>query len=357
MTKKNALAGFLGMVGLLALYLFFWPVPVDPAAWSPPVAPKLEGVFAPNSQLSAVERLGEGVCLAPEDMAFDAQRRIYTGCQDGRIVRMSPSGGRPEVFVDTNGRPLGLAFDALGNLLVADAYKGLLSVNPAGAVTVLSTQAGGVPFKLTDGMDIASDGQVYFSDASSKFSLNRYRLDLLEHRPNGRLLVYNPKTNETRILLSGLYFANGVAISPDGAFVLVVETGKYRVRRLWLKGPKQGTSEVFIENLPGLPDGISSNGRGVFWLALATPRDRKLDQMLPRPFLRKVIARLPQAFLPGPKDYGFVLGLDTAGLVVQNLQDPSGGYAQVTSVREYQGMLYLGSLSEDAIGRLPAPSY
>jgi sugar lactone lactonase YvrE len=356
MTKKNVLAGFFGIVGLLALYLFFWPASVDPAAWSPPVAPKLEGVFAPNSQLSVVERLGEGVCLAPEDMAFDAQGRIYAGCQDGRIVRMSPYGGRPEVFADTNGRPLGLAFNTLGDLLVADADKGLLSVNHAGAITVLTTQAGGVPFKLTDGVDIASDGRVYFSDASFKFSLDRYRLDLLEHRPNGRLLVYNPKTNETRILLSGLYFANGVAISPDGAFVLVVETGKYRVKRLWLKGQKQGMSEVFIENLPGLPDGVSSNGRGVFWLALATPRDPKLDQMLPRPFIRKAIARLPQAFLPAPKDYGFVLGLDTMGRVVHNLQDPSGGYAQVTSVREYQGMLYLGSLSEDATGRLPAPS-
>lgn len=178
---------------------------------------------------------------------------------------------------------------------------------------------------------------------------------MLEHRPNGRLLVYSPETRETRVLLKGLYFANGVALSPEEDFILVVETGAYRVQRFWLKGPKRGQSEPFIENLPGIPDGISSNRKGTFWLALATPRDSKLDSLLPHPYLRKILVRLPQALLPGPKDYGFVLGLDLEGRIVHNLQDPSGGFAQITSVREHGGRLYFGSLKENAIGWLKTP--
>jgi strictosidine synthase len=50
-----------------------------------------------------------------------------------------------------------------------------------------------------------------------------------------------------------------------------------------------------------------------------------------------------------------VLGIDQDGNVVHNLQDPAASFTQVTSVQEHEGMLYLGSLVEDAIGRLPAP--
>ena len=157
-------------------------------------------------------------------------------------------------------------------------------------------------------------------------------------------------------MLDKLYFANGVAVSPDQFFVLVVETGKYQVRRYWLTGPRQGESEIFIDNLPGFPDGISCNGEDIFWLALVSPRKPDVDAiMLPRPFLRKIIMRLPEALLPAAGNYGFVLGLDMDGRVVHNLQDPSASYAQITSVQEHEGMLYLGSIVEDAIGRLPVP--
>jgi len=102
-----------------------------------------------------------------------------------------------------------------------------------------------------------------------------------------------PRTKATRVLLSNLHFANGVAVSPDQSFVLVVETGAYRVHRLWLDGPRRGESEIFIDNLPGFPDGISSNGKDKFWLALVSPRDKTLDLLLPHPFLRKIVLRLP----------------------------------------------------------------
>jgi len=344
------------VVGLLVIYLLFWPVPIDPVAWTPPEPPRLRGVYEPNSRLAAVERLGEGVGVGPEDIAVDAQDRIYGGMQDGRILRFQSDGSLPEVFADTGGRPLGLHFDTDGNLVVADAYKGLLSISPDGAITVLSTEQGGVPFRLTDDVDIAADGTVYFSDASSKFPNDQYMLDLLEHRPNGRLLAYDPGTQTTHLVLDELYFANGVAVSPDQSFVLVVETSMVRVKRYWLVGARKGESDIFIDNLPGYPDGISSNGKDTFWLALASMRDPGLETLLPQPFLRKVIVRLPQFLQPAPQKYGFVLGLDMEGRVVYNLQDPSGeSYYFVTSVQEHQGMLYLGSVEEDAIGRLPVP--
>jgi hypothetical protein len=128
------------------------------------------------------------------------------------------------------------------------------------------------------------------------------------------------------------------------------------VLKVALVGPDAGTSEVLIDNLPGFPDGVSAGTGGIFWVTIVSPRDKLADEVLfPHPFLRKVLGRLPSALMPAPKDYGFVLGLDGDGNVVYNLQDPTGAFGQITNVMEYDGMLYMGSLSEDAVGRIPVP--
>lgn len=340
-------------LAIFFLYLLLWPVPIDPVAWTPPEAPSLTGIYEPNTALAAVERIGTGVDYGPEDTAFDSRGWIYAGMEHGRIVRFAPDGGGYEPFAETGGRPLGMDFGPDGRLIVADAVHGLLSFSRDGKMSVLATEAGGLGFGLTNDVDVAPNGMIFFSDATSKFSIDTYILDALEHGSTGRLLVYDPKQGDARVLLDGLSFANGVAVSPDQSFVLVCETWKYRIQRYWLSGPRQGESEIFIDNLPGFPDGVSSNGRNTFWVALFAPRDGRLDALLPHPILRSVLFRvrlLPSAVPP----YGFVLGLDHTGRVTQNLQDPTGAsYPSVTSAEEYRGMLYLGSIAQDSLGRLP----
>jgi sugar lactone lactonase YvrE len=352
------------LLALVVVYLLFWPVPISPQAWTPPTAPPLTGPYQQNAALRETERLSlgtgsplPGAGFAPEDVALDATARIYTGLDDGRIMRLQADGTGAQNFANTHGRPLGLAFDAGGNLIVADAIKGLLSVAPDGAVTVLTTAADGVPFKCTNDLDVAADGTIYFTDATSKYSLADFTADLVEHGPNGRFFAYDPKTKTTRTLLGNLSFANGVAVSPDQSFVLVVETGAYRVHRFWLKGEKAGRAEIFIDNLPGFPDGIMSNGKDEFWLALVTPRDAALDLLLPHPFLRKAIVRLPKFLQPAPKRYSFVVGLDVNGQVIDNLQNGSPDcYAEIANVVERNGTLYFGSIGESTIGRHRLPA-
>ncbi|HXT62662.1 MAG TPA: SMP-30/gluconolactonase/LRE family protein [Pyrinomonadaceae bacterium] len=356
--KRVILRLIITAVAGAAGYLLFWPVPIDPVAWNPPAAPELTGVYAQNSELSNIQRLPiEG--SQPEDVAIDSQGRIYTGVNDGHIYRLQADGTQPQVFSHTYGRPLGLKFDQNGNLIVADAVKGLLSIAPDGSVTVLSNQADGEFFKCTNDLDIAADGTIYFTDASRKFSLDELKADILEHRPNGRLLAYDPKTRQTRAVWRDLYFANGVAVSPDQSFVLVNETGTYSIRRVWLTGDKRGQSDIFIDNLPGFPDGISSNGHGLFWVAIVNRRDGALDFLLRHPWLRKSVMRLPDFLRPAIKPYAFVLALDANGKVMQNLQNPSPqGFAAIANVVEYNGNLYFGSIgtSEKAIGRMAVPT-
>jgi sugar lactone lactonase YvrE len=356
MSLKKRFGLFILLILVVALaYLLLAPVPIAPAAWTPPASPGLTGQYAQNTRLSAVQKLPLGDGHKPEDVALDAEGKIYAGFEDGRIMVLQPDGTQPRVFADTKGRPLGLVFDREGNLIVADALKGLLSISKTGEIKVLADEADGVKFSCLNDLDIGADGTIYFTEASNKFPMSQFTNDLLEHQPNGRLLALDPQSRRPRTLLRNIYFANGVAVSPDQTFVLVAETAEYRIRRVWLKEPKMGQNDVFIDNLPGFPDGISSNGRDRFWLALVTPRQAIFDRMLlPYPTMRKMVARLPKFMLPAPKRYSFVLGLDPQGRVVENLQNGSPDcFAQIANVVEHNGALYLGSIGENTVGRFP----
>ena len=349
--KRVALVIVLILVVALA-YLLLAPVPIAPAAWTPPPAPTLTGQYEKNTRLSPVQKLPLGDGHHPEDVALDAEGKIYAGFEDGRIIVLQADGTQPRLFANTGGRPLGLIFDRSGNLIVADAIKGLLSVNKSGEIKLLAAEADGVKFGCLNDLDVGADGTIYFTEASHKFPMTQHVHDLLEHQPNGRLLALDPQSQKPRTLLRDLYFANGVAVSPDQTYVLVAETGKYRVRRLWLKESNAGQSDIFIDNLPGFPDGISSNGNDKFWLALVTPRQALIDRMLPYPFVRKIVVRLPHFLQPSPQRYSFVLGLDSQGRVVDNLQNDSDDcYAQIANVVERNGSLYFGSIGENTVGR------
>src|SRR5712692_3815397 len=132
--KRTILRATILVVVVLLVYLITWPVPINPVGWTPPVAPELTGIYAQNSELARIERLRvDGI--APEDVAIDSLDRIYCGTNDGRIFSLQADGTKPEVFASTKGRPLGLVFDHDGNLIVADAQIGLLSIAPNGKGT------------------------------------------------------------------------------------------------------------------------------------------------------------------------------------------------------------------------------
>jgi len=332
-------------------YLLFFPVKIEPAAWQPPENKGYTGKFEQNEVLAATDIRFEETCKECESVYVDEAGNVYGSSVTGDIWLYEQGRGEGRILANTDGRPLGLQKDTLGNLLVVDSHKGLISITPNGTITTLSTSSDDkVKLGFADDLEIAEDGVVYFSDASWKFAVEGYKLDLLEHRPNGRLLSYDPATKETKTLLSDLYFANGIAVSHEQDFVLVNETGKYRVTRYWLKGEKAGTSDVLIDNLPGFPDGISQGEDGIFWVAIISPRDATLDATLPHPFVRKIIARLPEFLKPKPKNYACVLGINRNGEVIHNFQDPNGKFAQISCATEQNEKLYFGSLGRNGVG-------
>jgi sugar lactone lactonase YvrE len=346
------------LIGLLVVFLLLGsflltPSPIDSTAWSAPAPPALTGPLARNERLRLADLVARGQVSGPEDIAISGEGVVYTGTDNGRIVRVFPD-GQVESWINTEGRPLGMAFDHQGNLIVADADRGLLSVNPDGDLSVLAREAKGTLFRLTDGVDVAPDGRIYFTDASSRFPLSRYALDLLEMRPHGRLLRYTPRTGKTEVLLDNLHFPNGVVLSTDGDYLLVSETWKYRILKYRLRGPGEGQAEVFASNLPGFPDNLGVDDQGRYWVAFPTLRNHQIDALHRWPWLKDLVAKLPESLRPGTGNYGLVVAYDAGGEPVISLHDTRGTHLKmVTSVAPHNGALYFGSLHNNRIGRLP----
>lgn len=354
---------FLLIVTVLVAYLLLWPVAITPVAWQAPTHLGYVGDFAVNQGLSELEVGYSSELHGAEDIVMDTAGRLYFANHDGRILRLSHWGGDLDTFADTGGRPLGMEFTSTGQLIVADAYKGLLSIDASDVVKVLTDQVAGQPIGYADDVDIAADGRIYFSDASSKFGAAAFGgsypaslLDIMEHGGHGRLLRYDPASGATDVVLSGLEFANGVAVSADQQSVLVVETGMYRVLRVYVAGPREGVVEVVIDNLPGFPDNINrAEQSDQFWLGLVSPRAAALDTLAPYPWLRKVVQRLPAFMRPQATSYGHVVKIDGTGKVLENLQDPTGLYPQTTGVLETADYWYISSLAAAGVARLARP--
>jgi sugar lactone lactonase YvrE len=154
--------------------------------------------------------------------------------------------------------------------------------------------------------------------------------------------------------VSNLNFANGVSVAPDGSYLLVSETWKYRILKYNIVGPKAGQVEVLADNLPGFPDNLDIDGQERVWVAFPLLRDHRIDSMHRWPWLKDLVAKLPEVLRPQPKPYGFVAVLDREGRFLASLHDPGGRHLQgLTSVTPHGGFLYFGSLHNDRIGRLP----
>ncbi|XP_014489729.1 protein STRICTOSIDINE SYNTHASE-LIKE 2 [Vigna radiata var. radiata] len=337
----------------------------------------------------------EGVSIdggvGPESFAFDPRGEgPYTGISDGRIIKWQRSENRWLNFSVTSlkrnegcggayeehakkehvcGRPLGLCFSMVSNeLYIADAYNGLVVVGPNGGtpsrfISTLDVQEEeeeeSQPLAFTNGLDVDQrTGAVYFTTSSSKYQRRNYISLILSRDKSGKLMKYEPESEQLTILLKNLSFANGVALSKDGDYILIIETTTCRVLRYWLETPKAGTLEVFAE-LPGFPDNIKRSPRGGFWVGIYSPRERFIQWILSYPWIGKVLLSLPlditkaYSYLAKLKrSSGMAIRLSEDGDILQVVEDKKWNKGRsISEVEERDGILWVGSIDAPFVSK------
>lgn len=333
----------------------------------PDTQPGSNSPFAMNDRLRASEAIGLDQVEGPEDIILDREGRLYTGTRQGWILRFSGERfERRELFARIGGRPLGLAFDRDDNLIVCAAGMGLYGVRPDATVFKLTDETNRTwwklvddsRLKLTDDLDIAPDGKIYFSEGTTRYDMTTWPVDGLEGRGSGRLVCYDPATRKTRTVVHNVVFCNGVCLSHDARSILFCETFGLRLKRYWIEGPKRGKVEVVIEGLPGSPDNINRSSDGGYWLALVAMRAPVYDVAMRMPgFRMRMIKELPfdEWLFPGINN-GCIVKLDADAQPVESYWDPGGeSHPTLTSMREDRGYLYLGGLENNRIGRIRLP--
>ncbi|KAK9062075.1 hypothetical protein SSX86_019260 [Deinandra increscens subsp. villosa] len=307
--------------------------------------------------LHGSEKIGEGRLSGPEDIVFDPKLGVvYTSCGDGWIKRVSVNDSVVEDWVNTGGRPLGLALGYSGEIYVADAFKGILKISEDGEIEALTDEAEGVKFGTPDGVVVAKSGVLYFTDASWKYDLHDFALDILEGRPYGRLISYDLFTRQTKVVARDLYYANGVEMSPEQEFVIFCETPMMRCSRYYIQGEKEGSVDVFIDRLPGTPDNIRYDGEGHYWIAIAIEHTFEWDLARKYPYVRKVMGFLEKYWKrPSVEKNAGAVVVDLDGNLMERYYDPELKF--VTTGIKIGEHLYLGSLMKPFITRLNLTRY
>ncbi|GAB4843930.1 hypothetical protein Ancab_013894 [Ancistrocladus abbreviatus] len=345
------------------------------------------GLFAPSNSdhnpitvidFSELEILPVADAVGPESIAFDPNGYgPYAGVSDGRIIKWDQHERRWIDFAITSpnregcrrtgnheesehicGRPLGLRFsDKTGDLYIADAYMGLLVVGPDGGLaTTVATEAEGVPFGFTNGVDIDQrTGVLYFTDSSTRYSRRNYLAAIITGDRTGRLMKYDPGSKQVVVLLNNLTFPNGVALSQNGQSVLVMESTSCRVLRYWLQTAEAGNVEVLTQ-LPGFPDNIKRTSKGEFWVGVYSRKGKVLEWALSNPWLGETFVSLPlntmklASAIARLRAIGLAVKLSEEGDVLEVLEERSGSLKFVSEVEEKDGDLWFGSVVLPYVG-------
>jgi sugar lactone lactonase YvrE len=178
----------------------------------------------------------------------------------GEVVAVAP-GGASEVTVRLPAATLPFCLDRLpdGRLLLVDGPAGrVLRRAPDGALAVHAELAGLSPHAWNE----------IVVDARGNAYVNGIGFDMRTGTDGapGRLALVTP-AGEVRQVADGLAFPNGMALTPDGATLLVAESWGRRISAFDVAedgslGGRRAWAEV-----DGAPDGICLDAEGAAWYA------------------------------------------------------------------------------------------
>jgi sugar lactone lactonase YvrE len=335
--------------------------------------PPLDGAFSPNDRLDACLPIG-GPLLSADDVVEGDDGALFVSAGP-RVLRLSGEGYvERSVFAQFDNKAGGLAMHPDGRLLVCVAGRGLAAVDAGGRQSWLN-QAADQPLRCLTSVAAATDGTIFASEGSSRYEPDDWCRDLMEKSHSGRLVACGPGLEGAKVLLGGLYYPYGLAISVDQRHLWFTESWAHRISRAEIGARTIATPNPVIGNLPGYPARLGRAATDGFWLSLFAVRTHLIEFVLREDDYRNEMMRtIPQAFWIAPtlaatghvlepmqsgsvkalgihkpwappRSYGLVARVDSDGEAQESLHSRVGGaYHGITAACETaQGLVIVSN--------------
>lgn len=204
--------------------------------------------------------LGEPRLDHAECVAVHSDGSLWCGGERGQIYRIAD--GRIEQVASTEGFCLGLAFDRQDNLFVCDiGHRAVMRLD--GVTGRVETFADGVAgHRLVNPNYIAFDraGAMYVSDSG------------VAHTPGPGILRFDANGSGHMWDPGPFDFANGIALTPDGSALYVVESWAHLVSSVQINPDGTAGDRRWVVNLGDVvPDGIAFDAEGRLYVGCYEP--------------------------------------------------------------------------------------
>ncbi|MFA6619367.1 MAG: SMP-30/gluconolactonase/LRE family protein [Candidatus Neomarinimicrobiota bacterium] len=195
----------------------------------------------------------------PEGLAIHQDQLVFSNCYGGWIASVENGFcdtllNREQGLKNTNGT----AFDAAGNLYICEYGKGqILKYSIDKKLEILTDKDHqGNKFNRPNDIALSPSGLIYFTDPKS------YDENIFD----GRVFQTDPISGETKCIMDGLQFPNGLSFSPDGKILYVGESVNKNILSIH---QKNGTIDTLITLPPGNqdPDGMDVDEKGNLYIA------------------------------------------------------------------------------------------
>lgn len=197
----------------------------------------------------------EGLAF-PEGMRWRDGHLYYSDIFGGVVQRVGP-GGAPETLAVVDGLPSGLGFGPDGSILVVSMRtRSVLRLGPGGP-TVWADLT-----ELTNG-----DCNDMLVDPHGRAYVGSFGYDYVggaERQPAALVMV--DTDGAARQVADGLWFPNGMSLTPDGTTLLVAETRGERITAFDIASDGSLSGRRVYAALPERhPDGIAVDRDGGVW--------------------------------------------------------------------------------------------
>lgn len=218
---------------------------------------------------ATVEQLATGLRWAEGPVWFgDGRYLLVSDIPNDRILRWDEATGALGVFRSPSNHANGNARDLQGRLLTCEhRTRRVTRTEYDGAITVLAERFEGKRLNSPNDIACAPDGSIWFTDPS--FGIAGW----WEGEPAPQELphaVYRiAPDGQLRQVITGLDAPNGLAFSPDGTILYVVESRATPHRKIWAyahRDGKLGERRLAVDAQgPGALDGFRVDVEGNLW--------------------------------------------------------------------------------------------